>query len=347
MFNKNYQFETTIEGLNKHYEKSFKPVFIGTIIAFVFYTIVSFGLAIFDLTVTKTFLADAKEMVYAKAEANQEAIYSSIFANWIFTITQYFITGVLFLVMVIMLGVSILKGKKNKNFSSLPIWQIFVYLLITIFAISTLIIRLITGQKWNNLKPYNIVPPIVEGISSIVMLILYFIFLRRYALIRAIYINVTRIMEAQKFMQENPSMNEFMTNLSNLLSNGNAAAIDNTNDDEILAGANTLLRDEEEKMQQRQKQYDKLMQLPNEKLYEIAKALYISGYQSMQKDELSNLILNIFEQEKAKKATAAQQEIEAKEEAIIDKQVERAKKEESKNNTNSTNSKDKDNSSKK
>ncbi|WP_423458625.1 hypothetical protein [Mycoplasmopsis bovis] len=43
------------------------------------------------------------------------------------------------------------------------------------------------------------------------------------------------------------------------------------------------------------------MNLPNEKLYDAAQKLYISGYQSMEKAALANLILDILEQQEAKK----------------------------------------------
>ncbi len=52
----------------------------------------------------------------------------------------------------------------------------------------------------------------------------------------------------------------------------------------------------------REKNYERLMNLPNEKLYDVfAQKLYISGYQSMEKAALANLILDILEQQEAKK----------------------------------------------
>ncbi|MGV2392876.1 UNVERIFIED_CONTAM: hypothetical protein O8I53_07790 [Campylobacter lari] len=114
--------------------------------------------------------------------------------------------------------------------------------------------------------------------------------------IKSAYIIVLQMKQFEE-LQKNLGQNPYFANLSNLFNTSNinsTASFANVENQEY--------QNEEEPVNakdfERKKNFDKLMNLSNDKLYEAAQGLYISSYQNMPKEKLVNIILDIFEQQK-------------------------------------------------
>ncbi|EIN15237.1 Hypothetical protein, predicted transmembrane protein [Mycoplasmopsis agalactiae 14628] len=306
MFNSHFRFEASFEGLWKHEKKTFRPIFITTFVSFIILILYFIVTASLDLA----YINVANEFFNKSTDTNFTPEYlKNMHLFWI--IFKY-VASAGILVSTILMFLSVLQGYKKKNFAKIYSWPLTIYFIILFVNIWNSVSAIIQGRGVNSsghleFSNYILARMILTILFTIILAVAYFVFVRRYMLIKIAYINVQRYEEAKKQLDENPELKELVQNIQAAF----GGQLDAKPSDYSAEGTEEADESEPEKMDKdeeldpaklaREKNYKKLMDLPNDKLYDAAQKLYISGYQSMEKATLANLILDILEQQEAKK----------------------------------------------
>lgn len=333
MFDKSFRYETTYEGLWKYEKKTFRPTFIATIFSFfiVFLAFLSFG------TVLMIFMNSILDYAQSKS-VDQTKIKYEIIGK----MAMNFGVALYAAVMIIFISIAIARGYKEKNFTRLPLWPIYSYLFISILLLWRFISAFIDLRRGNvastsdeKVALFLQLTATLTSVFSILIITFYFLFVKRFAIIRAVYFNIKRIKELENLT---PGIREFLSNLQNELMKDRKKENDSKDAEEEKELTQTP---DEIKQSKREKHFKKLVDLPNEKLFNIAKQLYISGYDEMPKEELAILILDILDQQQFNKQNEEKEEI--VESKPAEKTKPKAKKEgtiSDENNTTKSNKKD-------
>ncbi|MCE6061947.1 APC family permease [Mycoplasmopsis agalactiae] len=306
MFNNHFRFEASFEGLWKHEKKTFRPIFISTFVSFIILILYFIVTASLDLA----YINVANEIFDKSTDKNFSPEYlKNMHMFWI--IFKY-VASAGILVSTILMFLSVLQGYKKKNFAKIYSWPLTIYFIILFVNIWNSVSAIIQGRGINStgdvaFSNYILVRMILTILFTIILAVAYFVFVRKYMFIKIAYINVQRYEEAKKQLDANPELKELVENIQAAF----GGQLESKPSDYSAEGTEESADSEPEKMDKddevdpaklaREKNYKKLMNLPNEKLYEAAQKLYISGYQSMEKATLANLILDILEQQEAKK----------------------------------------------
>ncbi|WP_338822706.1 hypothetical protein [Mycoplasmopsis felifaucium] len=311
MFNVDYRTETTIEGLNSHYKKTFKPIFITWLVSLMILAIVMLALTIYVVIDYSRVYVSAIDFTNSRGLNGFDELMKQ---KLIFSITKYASLTVLLSLMFSFSLSAILKGKKAKDFSQLPVWPSFVMFTLALFSLFSIEWEVFKGVFRGypvEIQQFLLIVSISQIIFSILCWIIVILVAFKMTGIRNAYINVYRYIESQKFLKENPGIQEFMNSLMKSVNP------DYTPEEQVVAAEENIEAEGEKQILIREKHFKKLMDMPNEKLFEIAQTLYISGYSTMEKEKLVNLILDIFEKEKAKKTAEVAEKADKNEEKII------------------------------
>ncbi|WP_029513148.1 hypothetical protein [Mycoplasmopsis primatum] len=302
MFNRNFRFETSFDDLWKHEKTTFRPIFIVTFVSFLLFAltfIVNATLALVYIESIKNYININSNIPNKELSINARLI--GIIVNYAFGLTTLIVLGFMI--------ASVVKGYRKKNFSKIYTWPVTVYFVILIFHIFQTVMtffglsNVIKSSGVAGYDQYNTIQLVFETLSTIILSLAYFIFIRKYVLIKFAYVNIQKMIDAQQQINENPELKELFKNIEQAFNMSGVSqstfnfGTENTSevkkekaDDEVSEQAN-----------QRKSNYEKLMNLPNEKIYNAAEKLYISGYRNMEKATLVNLILDILDRQKAKK----------------------------------------------
>ncbi|VEU75550.1 Uncharacterised protein [Mycoplasmopsis maculosa] len=294
MFDKSFFNERSYEGLWTHYKKTFLPIFIATIFSFafiLFFELISIGLQIAH--VSKLGLAELTNSgPYAKWSVN-DGFKQGLTLLYLFTLPSFVI--VIFTLSIVYISISIAKGKKEKDFSNLAGWPVIAYLVTFINSIIFVITLVFT--RFENIDAISIIRITIQVISAITTIVFYLLFIRRYMWVKSSYIVVKQYLESIRI--QNELKND--PNFQNIFSFINRYSENNNNFEEESKNNNNNSSELSEKEAKRKENFDKLMELPNEKLFDAAKGLFISGYETMSKEKLVNILLDIFEKQEQDK----------------------------------------------
>ncbi|MBZ4226629.1 hypothetical protein [Mycoplasma tauri] len=307
MFNFNYKPEQGYEDLWKH-EKSFKTVFIITLVSFLIMALFYYSIGILEAS----YNGAIKEFIQKNIEksnvdnGHKSELFRQSEQLFYFGIATRFIIGSLILGFGIAMLISIIFGYKRKNFSKIIKWPNTVYFVLSFYlfyiAISTLFAGNFTDSGVPKYNDFKVAYSVITVIGAIVLFISYFIFARKYTVIKTLYLNIEKAIEAKKQMEENPELLEFYKNIEQAF-NGLVASSEQAeyNNETTSNQFNNSNEQEPKNKSKRDEYFEKMMLLPNEKLYAFAEKLYISGYENMEKETLANLILDIFEKQERDK----------------------------------------------
>ncbi|WP_029608525.1 hypothetical protein [Mycoplasma simbae] len=180
--------------------------------------------------------------------------------------------------------VSVHKSYKNQSFEHLDSGALLFAGFLSFFAFISLIVMAFTRfNKTNTFVGWMQITTIVLQIIFLLLCVAaYYIFFRKARIIQSVFANAKSISQLKEQLSEEDLNNPFVKILMQ--------------QDE----QNTSPNHQEEKAEiinkdtvHRKEQVKKLLELPNENLYSIAKKLNISGYDKMEKEELANLIYDI------------------------------------------------------
>ncbi|TQF63894.1 hypothetical protein BA183_03890 [Mycoplasmopsis bovis] len=309
MFDNHFRFEASFDGLWKHEKKTFRPIFIATFVSFILLILYFIVMASFDLAYIK---------VAGQAfEENPPKGFSPDYMKsmHLFWIIFKYVASAGIIVSTILMFISVLQGYKKKNFAKIYTWPLTIYFIILFVNIWNSVSAIIQGRDINasgikDFSTYILVRMILTILFTIILAVAYFVFVRKYMFIKAAYITVQKYEEAQKQLEDNPELRELVQNIqaafggdlsSKTNESGSYSAEGENESEEFNEKTDDNNNEVNPAKIAREKNYERLMNLPNEKLYDAAQKLYISGYQSMEKAALANLILDILEQQEAKK----------------------------------------------
>ncbi len=291
-------------------KKTFRPIFIATFVSFILLILYFIVMASFDLAYIK---------VAGQAfEENPPKGFSPDYMKsmHLFWIIFKYVASAGIIVSTILMFISVLQGYKKKNFAKIYTWPLTIYFIILFVNIWNSVSAIIQGRDINasgikDFSTYILVRMILTILFTIILAVAYFVFVRKYMFIKAAYITVQKYEEAQKQLEDNPELRELVQNIqaafggdlsSKTNESGSYSAEGENESEEFNEKTDDNNNEANPAKIAREKNYERLMNLPNEKLYDVfAQKLYISGYQSMEKAALANLILDILEQQEAKK----------------------------------------------
>ncbi|QSF13416.1 hypothetical protein [Mycoplasma sp. Mirounga ES2805-ORL] len=295
-YNKDFlKSENTQELWDKN-KKQFSFFIWGTIATFIFlivFALVNVGLLLFfrDTIVTKqNSLGD---------KAGVQDTFQWPFGFWL-------VVSVLSIISLVSFLISFIKSKQQKNYSTLNTLATY-FISLTTFALFVFSFNFLFRINENFVFHEKLLYGIkISG--AVILIILWFAFVRFIKLIKAAFIRAAQIEQFKKMASDPNSFLKEIFGNTGLFNNINSETENSNNDS---SEDNSKQKDDksskENDSSERKEKFDKLVNLPNEKLFRAAKQLYISGYESMTKEELANKILDTIEQEKKRKEFKEQQ----------------------------------------
>ncbi|WP_027120364.1 MFS transporter [Mycoplasmopsis lipofaciens] len=290
-YNKDFMKITDGEKLWAMEKKRFRPFIIASIFAFAFLTIVAILNWLFPLALNNiwkkansaAFSDNSGKIDIDKLQYvfNSTVIWSSIFVFAAIAMLVYFIIG-------------ISKSYKSKTFIKLYNWPIAVYGVYTFFQIIWLFWSFRVLIHPQTISMEEVYYKIYSSLTAVLTILFYFLFVRQMKYIKFAFLNVERVKQLKRFEEEMKQYdkNNIFNNLFGFNPSQNNEKNDSNNTKNNVEEAEIV----DEKSKQRKDNFDKLIKLPNEKLYLAAQKLYIHGYEKMSKEELVNLILDINDQ---------------------------------------------------
>ncbi|TQC54021.1 hypothetical protein E1I18_01010 [Mycoplasmopsis mucosicanis] len=190
--------------------------------------------------------------------------------------------------------ISVFKSYKNKSFRFLSNNTLIFYGILSFVAVLQLISLFFTKLNNSNqqLNPVRIINLVTQVFLNVLLVVFYYVFFRKT---KKIYVLFAQVHQHEEMMKQ-PEYKQLVESVQDLINNANNAASSssasqsesqqNQNDEEEAIIVNAAKEKED-------KYYKRLLELPNEKLFEIAKKLSISGYETMEKEELARTIITI------------------------------------------------------
>lgn len=261
-------------------EKTFRKVFIAFLACLLF---------LFSLFLTSGILAAidwanpdfTNKIMNSLMENNPEALDSWIqwemnnkFSSWVIS---PFISASVILISGVFFVISLLKSYKQKTFKFLSTFSSFLVGFMAFMAVTNLFWSLIVITNWGSTTLYDFI--IISWIAASSTIIIWFFVSRNISLIKRItMISIQREQNAN-----------FMSEL--MKRNGNASSQYQSNNKTTTFGTNKQNTNKENPEVVKYK--EKLNKLNEKDLQKIAQKLYIAGSESIEKEELINIILGI------------------------------------------------------
>nr|WP_307926447.1 APC family permease [Mycoplasmopsis bovis] len=283
MFDNHFRFEASFDGLWKHEKKTFRPIFIATFVSFILLILYFIVMASFDLAYIK---------VAGQAfEENPPKGFSPDYMKsmHLFWIIFKYVASAGIIVSTILMFISVLQGYKKKNFAKIYTWPLTIYFIILFVNIWNSVSAIIQGRDINasgikDFSTYILVRMILTILFTIILAVAYFVFVRKYMFIKAAYITVQKYEEAQKQLEDNPELRELVQNIqaafggdlsSKTNESGSYSAEGENESEEFNEKTDDNNNEANPAKIAREKNYERLMNLPNEKLYDAcSKVIY-------------------------------------------------------------------------
>ncbi|KUH47538.1 Rho termination factor N-terminal domain-containing protein [Mycoplasmopsis meleagridis] len=308
-YSKEYMKTKKVDELWGKYNKPYFQYFIfGSLASYIFAALVFLAIFITYIILRSNYISElttylnayinnSSSSMVAIAPEQQAAVYFN---------SEVSINGIIFIVslaLVFHFIYSLVKNIEQKNYQKLSILASFIFLIYILYNFVNLIINLFGGLVGTKkLFDFNILPiwssfNLIRLITPIVLLILYLVFVRYLRKIKIAFINAyhhEEMLKAQEmFKNQDLNFNDFF---SQFMNRAEYQTSENSKQNEVTENNinknNSSDIEKEKAKTKREIYFDKINQLPNNKLFEMAEKLYISGYSKMTREELIEAILN-------------------------------------------------------
>ncbi|MGY5139680.1 hypothetical protein ACUZ9N_03005 [Mycoplasmopsis gallinarum] len=251
------------------------PIILFFVIAFIVLTFYGFY-TIYGLVTMQSVQSEISVYI-------QNSQISPVVVYWDLLMRKPLIQFILMLIILARVILSIVKSYQKKSFQFLPRISFNLIFFIICLEIWNLIV-LLMNRMFFDLLLYKLLLSF-EISLLIVNIFLYLIIIRALNFLTVIFMISFQFEKTQEMMNSLKNNSEF----NNLFSSLGINVPNNKNEQGSIRETVEL----NEAEQKRKIQYDRLVNVPNEKLYEIANKLYIFQPEKLEKEELINAILDI------------------------------------------------------
>ncbi|QBF34367.1 hypothetical protein EG856_00240 [Mycoplasmopsis phocirhinis] len=190
------------------------------------------------------------------------------------------------------------RSYKQKSFEHISQRVITFYGIMSFISVVQLLFGIFSKSFTRNtaLSPLEIASVTIDVLINVMIVSFYYGFIKETRFIAFAFTNAKALQNLKEQMGQNEELSSMFSQIFGTnFDNNNTQNTQNTNKTE---NDEQILQKKQEKEVIRKEKIDQLIALPTEKLFEIAKKLYISGYENMNKEELANLIYDILEKNK-------------------------------------------------